>query len=168
MHYITWTKEMEDFLIKNYNKTPINKLTSKFGASKGAIRTKASRLKITNRRKKGDEKMRFKFKTIEEMLLSNCFYYYDEKGMAILMYDGLDEVTTEEEYKKILKTKDRDRLEHFWDILFADEIEAFRSIEGNTILEEEEEEEWFSVRINDSTYQIPLLIGVTIEQVKEG
>lgn len=112
--------------------------------------------------------MRFKFKTIEEMLLSNCFYYYDEKGMAILMYDGLDEVTTEEEYKKILKAKDRDRLEHFWDILFADEIEAFRSIEGNTILEEEEEEEWFSVRINDSTYQIPLLIGVTIEQVKEG
>lgn len=52
MHYITWTKEMEDFLIKNYNKTPINKLTSKFGVSKGAIRTKASRLKITNRRKK--------------------------------------------------------------------------------------------------------------------
>ncbi|MGL4358420.1 MAG: hypothetical protein ACRCX8_20825 [Sarcina sp.] len=52
MHYLTWTKEMEDQLREVYDKLPIKKVVRMFGGTELGIRAKASRLGITRKIKK--------------------------------------------------------------------------------------------------------------------
>lgn len=49
MHYLTWTKNMENELRKVYHKKPIAEVVRMFGGTERGIRAKASRLGITNK-----------------------------------------------------------------------------------------------------------------------